>query len=101
MTRTRYLEPKSVVLGRSGRGMGKRPRVAVISRVFFRQGAGGGLFARAAQKAPCFYRIPLTPTSCGGFEGFDQKPRFLGKTAARLTAFLAVRRLFSEPDNMG
>ena len=44
---------------------------------FFRQGAGGGLFARAAQKAPCVYRIPLGPhVLCGHSREFREKHGF-------------------------
>ena len=42
-----------------------------------RQGAGRGLFARAAQKAPCVYRIPLGPhVLCGHSREFCEKRGF-------------------------
>ena len=55
---------------------------AEIPRIF-RQGVGGGLFARAAQKAPCFYRIPFGATSCGAEGVATQKAWFLLAPAAR------------------
>ena len=67
-------------------GQNVHSQIAAIFRIFFVreregeflcQGAGRGLFARAAQKAPCVYRIPLGPhVLCGHSREFCEKRGF-------------------------
>ena len=53
-----------------------RPDTAVILYVFSVRGAGGELFARAAQKAPCFIAYLLPPRPVGDSREFCEKRGF-------------------------
>ena len=76
-----------------------RPDTAVILYVFsvrgregtFPSGGGRGAVRACRSKGPLLYRISLTPTSCGGFEGILRKTWFPQNSAARPPAILAAR----------